>query len=64
MTTSVSGCSNTVGLELVMDSSNPLANSMYATLLSAKTSGQNVDIQTSGCTSSGIPVIISITLQT
>ena len=48
--------------ELIMDSTNPLAASMYATLLTAKATGQTVDIETYGCTSNGYPVVISIHL--
>jgi hypothetical protein len=55
------GCTSTIP-ELVMDSTNPLASSMYATLLTGKATGQTVDIQTSGCTRNGYPIVISIHL--
>lgn len=47
---------------LIMDSTNPAASAMYATLLSAKTTGGNVTISTSGCSSAGYPEITSIYL--
>jgi hypothetical protein len=56
------GCASAVPV-LVMDSSNPLAAAMYSTLLTAKATGQSVDIATLGCTSSGNPIIISIYLE-
>ena len=58
------GCSNNSIAELIMDSTNPLAGAMYATLLTAKASGQTVDIQTTGCTGSGFPMVTSIYLGT
>jgi hypothetical protein len=57
------GCANSTP-ELIMDSTNPLAGAMYATLLTAKSSGQTVDISTSGCTASGFPLVVSIYLGT
>jgi hypothetical protein len=62
VTVSGSGCTNGTAAVLVMDTTNPAANSMYATLLTAKTSGAQVTITTSGCTSSGYPAINSIYL--
>jgi hypothetical protein len=47
---------------LIMDSTNPAAGAMYATLLLAKTTGGNVTISTSGCSSAGYPEITSIYL--
>ncbi len=61
VTVNNSGCTSTIP-ELIMDSTNPLASSMYATLLTAKATGQTVDIETSGCTSNGFPIVISIHL--
>jgi hypothetical protein len=57
-----SGCTYSTP-ELTMDSTNPLANSMYAALLAAKAAGQMVDIETSGCTSNGYPIVIAIHTQ-
>jgi hypothetical protein len=45
---------------LIMDSTNPSANAFYATLLAAKTTGGNITISTSGCSSAGYPEITSI----
>lgn len=45
---------------LIMDSTNPAGNAMYATLLTAKATGGNVTITTSGCSSAGYPEISSI----
>jgi hypothetical protein len=56
------GCATTIPV-LRMDSSNPVATSMYATLLSAKATGQQVDISTTGCSVSGNPLITSIYAQ-
>jgi len=58
------GCSNSIP-ELIMDGTNPLASAMYATLLTAKATGQSVDIATSGCSSGiGSPIIVGIYLGT
>ena len=62
VTVNNSGCTSSIPL-LVMNSTNPLATSMYATLLAAKASGQMVDIETSGCTSDGFSIIIAIHAQ-
>jgi hypothetical protein len=59
VTVSNSGCTNSTPV-LVMDSTNPIATSMYATLLAAKAAGQTVDIETLGCNSSGYPIVIAI----
>lgn len=56
------GCTSSIP-ELIMDSTNPLAASMYATLLAAKAAGQSVDIETNGCSSSGYPIVISVHAQ-
>lgn len=45
---------------LIMDSTNPAGNAMYATLLAAKTTGGNITITTSGCSAAGYPEISSI----
>lgn len=63
VTVNNSGCTNTTP-ELVMDSTNPIAAAMYSTILTAKATGQTVDIQTSGCTSSGFPIVTTIYLGT
>jgi len=55
------GCPNINAGVLIMDSSNPAAASMYATLLTAKTSGGQITISTMGC-SGGYPIINSIYL--
>lgn len=57
------GCTNASAAQLTMDSTNPLGAAMYATLLTAKTTGKAVDIGTQGCNSSGYPIIISIYLE-
>ena len=62
VTVNNSGCTYSTP-ELVMDSTNPPASWMYATLLAAKAAGQMVDIETSGCTSNGYPVVIAIHAQ-
>jgi hypothetical protein len=61
VTVNNAGCTSSTP-ELIMDSTNPLATSMYATLLTAKVTGQTVDIETYGCTSNGYPVVIAIHL--
>jgi len=57
------GCGGTTP-EIVMNpSTNPVANAMYATLLTAQTTGQNVEIITTGCTSdANEPEVTSIYL--
>jgi len=62
VTVNNSGCTLSTP-ELIMDSTNPLATSMYATLMEAKATGQTVVIQTSGCTANGYPIVISIHFQ-
>lgn len=62
VTISGSGCTNSNAAVLIMDTSNPAGTSMYATLLTAKTSGGQITITTSGCSSAGYPVINSIYL--
>jgi hypothetical protein len=57
------GCTNSSAAQLIMDSTNPLGAAMYATLLSAKSTGQAVDIGTTGRNSAGYPIIFSIYLQ-
>jgi hypothetical protein len=57
------GCTSANAVQLMMDSTNPLGGAMYATLLAAKTTGKAIDIATQGCSSAGIPIIISIYLQ-
>jgi hypothetical protein len=57
------GCSVTTAAQLVMDSTNAIASAMYATLLQAKATGVAVDISTYGCTSSNVPKIVSIYLE-
>lgn len=43
---------------------NPVGNSMYATLLTALTAGDNVDIGTTGCTSdANEPEVTSIYIE-
>jgi hypothetical protein len=56
------GCTVTTAAQLVVDSSNPLANMMFSTLLTAKATGKQVDIATTGCTSLNVPMITSIYL--
>jgi hypothetical protein len=56
------GCTNSNAAALIMDSTNPSGNSMYATLLTAKTTGANISFTTSGCTSGGYPQINSVYL--
>jgi hypothetical protein len=56
------GCTATNAVVLLMDSTNLVANAMYATILAAKTTGASVTITTSGCSSAGIPIINSIYL--
>jgi hypothetical protein len=62
VTVNNSGCTHSTP-ELIMDSTNPLATSMYATLMEAKATGQTVDIVTSGCSTIGYPIVISIHFQ-
>jgi hypothetical protein len=64
VTVTSGGCSNSSAAVLIMDSTNPLGGAMYATLLTAKTSGKTVNITTSGCSSSGYPIMTSIYLET
>lgn len=56
------GCTSSTP-ELIMDSTNPLATSIYATLLAAKATGATVDIETNGCTAAGFPLVISVHTQ-
>ena len=56
------GCTSSNAGVLIMDSTNPAGASMYATLLTAKTSGGQITISTSGCSASGYPIITSIYL--
>ncbi len=64
VTVNVGGCSLATPAVLIMDSTNSQAGPMYATLLTAKTTGKTVNITTSGCTSAGYPIITSIYLET
>lgn len=58
------GCTGTTP-EIVMDPTmNPVASSMYAVLLTAIATGQNVDISTTGCTTdANEPEVTSIYLE-
>lgn len=58
------GCGGTTP-EIVMSSaSNPVANAMYSTLLTAQATGHNVDIITTGCTADADePEVTSIYLE-
>lgn len=58
------GCTYSNAAVLTMDSTNPQANAEYATLLAAKVSGNTVNISTSGCSSSGYPIITSVYIET
>jgi hypothetical protein len=61
---SIGGCTNNAAAQLVMDSSNSIATTFYATLLSAKATGQGVNIQTLGCSEQGYPLILAVFLET
>jgi hypothetical protein len=62
VTVSGGGCTYSTAAVLIMDTTNPAGTSMYATLLTAKTSGGQITIATSGCSSAGYAVINSIYL--
>jgi hypothetical protein len=57
------GCSNNAAAQLVMDSSNSIASTFYATLLAAKAAGHAVDIQTFGCSTQGYPLVLSVYIE-
>lgn len=55
------GCTYSNAAVLTMDpTANPAANSIYAMLLAAKTTGKTVNIATTGCSSAGYPMITSL----
>lgn len=57
------GCGGTTPEVVMNPSTNPVANAMYATLLTAQSTGQNVDIGTTGCTTdANEPEVTSIYL--
>jgi len=58
------GCGGTTPEIVMASSTNPVANSMYATLLTALAANQNVDISTTGCTTdANEPEVTSIYIE-
>ena len=57
------GCTYSNPAVLIMDSTNPQAGAQYGTLVAAKLGGNTVNITTSGCSSSGYPIISSVYIE-